>query len=199
MIAQALKMTDEQKELFELGRTAAEKASGQPKIVHGTQLTGKVEWYTPIEYIEAARKVMGSIDVDPASSVLAQKTIQAETYYTIHTNGLTKDWYGNVWLNPPYAATVIRPFIEKLTGCLENNTVSQAIMLTHCNSDTRWYHDAWKHCSAFCQTRGRVRFYDASGTANSPTHGHVFMYFGARPAKFRDVFNQFGSISRPWR
>lgn len=192
-------MTAEQRELFELGRTAAEKEGGQPKQVHGTQLTGRIEWYTPAKYIDSARRVMGSIDVDPASSVLAQEIVKAETFYTIQTNGLVNPWRGNVWLNPPYAAKVIRPFVTKLIGCLKTGSIDQAIMLTHCNTDTRWYHDAWAECAAFCQTRGRVRFYDASGTANSPTHGHLFMYFGSRPARFRDEFQKYGAINRPWR
>lgn len=199
MSANVLQMTDKQRELFELGMTAAEKAGSQPKMVHGTQLTGKVEWYTPPEYIESARRAMGSIDVDPASSVLAQKIVKAKTYFSIHTNGLVQEWNGNVWLNPPYAASIIRPFVEKLIGFLQTGQVSQAIMLTHCNTDTRWYHNAWSECSAFCQTRGRVKFYDASGKSNSPTHGHLFMYFGRRPSAFKKEFKQYGAINRPWR
>ena len=190
-------MTDEQRELFELGRTSA--SLRQPKVVHGTQLTGKVEWYTPPQYVEAAREVMGSIDCDPASSVLAQKVIQAKIYYTFQTNGLAHKWNGNIWLNPPYASKLIKPFVELLIARLESGEVKQAVMLTHCNSDTAWYHQAWDKCSAFCQTRGRVRFYDSNGTANSPTHGHVFLYFGRRHKRFSEVYQQFGAISRPYR
>ena len=44
--------------------------------------SGENEWYTPPDYIEAARTVMGEIDVDPASSDLAQRTVQAAKYFT---------------------------------------------------------------------------------------------------------------------
>lgn len=190
-------MTDKQRELFELGLSAAAKRGGQPKN-QTLVCSGKVEWYTPSEYIEAARKTMGGIDVDPASSELAQNVVKAKTYFTVKTNGLLHDWNGNVWLNPPYAAKLIVPFVEKLVGHLQAGDVKQAIMLTHCNSDTRWYHKAWEHCSAFCQTRGRVRFYNTYGVANSPTHGHVFLYFGRRTKSFKNHFAAFGAVSKPW-
>ena len=190
-------MTDEQRELFDLGANSAKKR--QPKTLQVTNLKGEVEWYTPPEYIEAARKVMGRIDVDPATSVLAQNVVKAKQFYTINTNGLDKPWPGNVWLNPPYAAAMMKQFVSTLIGKLDKGEVKQCIMLTHCNTDTQWYHQCYDHYSAICQTRGRVRFYNANGKANSPTHGHMFMYFGKRRAKFANVFRQFGSILEPRR
>lgn len=59
------------------------------------------EHYTPVEYIEAARYVLGRIDLDPASCARANETVRASTYYTKEDDGLTQTWFGNVYLNPP--------------------------------------------------------------------------------------------------
>jgi hypothetical protein len=165
--------------------------------VHGSHnLNGQIEWYTPKQYIDAAVAVMGSIDCDPCTSALAQKTVGAKTFYTIDTDGLAHDWRGTVWANPPYAATLIRPFVDKLLAHLDDGSVSQAILLTHNNADTAWFHKAAKRCTSVCFTRGRVKFYDERGQGNSPTHGHVFMYFGKRRGLFEKVFKEFGWICR---
>lgn len=64
-----------------------------------------VEYYTPTQYVEAAREVMEEIDLDPASCEFAQEWIQAKEIYTIKNNGLNQSWFGRVWLNPPYSKT----------------------------------------------------------------------------------------------
>jgi hypothetical protein len=45
--------------------------------VRGTQGTGEFEWYTPERYLDLAREVLGTIDLDPASSEIAQETVRA--------------------------------------------------------------------------------------------------------------------------
>ncbi len=73
------------------------------------------EHYTPCEYVETARYVLGAIDLDPASNPLANKTIRAHSYYTTEEDGLTLPWLGRVFCNPPGDRTgdLVREFWVK--------------------------------------------------------------------------------------
>ena len=73
------------------------------------------EYYTPPPVAEMAREVMGSIDLDPCSNKYAQKYIKAKEFWTKKDDGLSKEWFGNVWLNPPYIYKEIDKWIDKLT------------------------------------------------------------------------------------
>lgn len=62
------------------------------------------EHYTPIEIVEAARGVLGGIDLDPASCTLANEVIKAAAFYGpggLAPDGLAEPWLGRVFLNPP--------------------------------------------------------------------------------------------------
>lgn len=165
-----------------------------PENLRGTTGTGQNEWFTPARYIAAARLVLGKIDLDPASHPLAQQMVLAEEFFTKQDDGLSKDWRGKVWLNPPYAQPLIAQFVHKLVEQYVAGNVPAAILLTHNYTDTTWFQEAAKLASAICFTRGRVKFCEPDGTTAAPTQGQAFTYFGDDGEKFAHVFEPFGFV-----
>jgi len=161
---------------------------------HRAQGTGDNEWYTPQEYVESARLVMGSIDLDPATSDIAQQRVKAGKIFTIEDDGLAHPWQGNVWLNPPYSQPHIRQFMEKVSGEALSGSVSQAIVLTHNYTDTAWFHIGVSGASAICFTRGRIGFVNPEGKKAAPTQGQAFFYYGDNTAAFREEFSKYGFV-----
>lgn len=152
--------------------------------------SGNNEWYTPKEIIEAARKVMGSIDVDPASSDIANEVVKAAEYYTAETNGLDKTLHGNVWMNPPYSSDLIDKFITKVVE--ERADYAQAVVLVNNATETQWFHKLVSVASAVCFPRGRVRFYMPDGKTGAPLQGQAIIYIGPEPGKFLNEFRSIG-------
>jgi phage N-6-adenine-methyltransferase len=161
---------------------------------HRAQGTGENEWYTPGQYIEAARSLMGGIDLDPASSDLAQRTVGADAYFTKADDGLAREWAGRVWLNPPYAQPAIQHFADKVVAEVRAGRVTEAVVLTHNYTDTAWFHNMAADCSAICFTRGRIGFVAPDGKRAAPTQGQAFFYFGPRPEAFAEAFGAFGFV-----
>lgn len=172
------------KAMSERGQTDLRGASG----------TGENEWYTPAEYVELAREVMGGIDLDPASSERAQVTVQATAFYTEEDDGLAQDWDGKVFLNPPYAQPAIGHFAEKMVTEWEAKRSTSAVVLTHNYTDTAWFQKLARAATAICFTRGRVKFVSPEGALAAPTQGQAFFYFGHNLDAFIAAFADVGFV-----
>jgi len=162
------------------------------KKPHVLNNSGNNEWYTPAEYIEAAREVMGCIDLDPASSPQANAIVKATTYYDIQTDGLAQSWSGNTWMNPPYASELIGKFAAKLIAHVRDLDIRQAIVLVNNATETAWFGELVTEASAVVFTRGRVRFWSPDGKDGAPLQGQAIVYIGQHEQKFLDVFGRFG-------
>jgi hypothetical protein len=155
-----------------------------------------VEWWTPREYIDMAREVMGDIDLDPASCAEANKIVGAAQFYDVQTDGLKQSWHGRVWLNPPYAESAGQ-FAEKLLAEKAGGNVAEAIILLATNTlDRGWFAPLWN--GVLCFHRGRVKFTSPDIDATSPPMGSVFIYLGRKEKRFADVFSKVGAIVKRW-
>lgn len=155
---------------------------------------GEEEWYTPANIIEMARRTMGGIDTDPASSEIAQKTVKASQFYSVRDDGLTKDWHGRVWMNPPYRQPLVRKFVDKLVSSFEHpdGPTTEGIMLVNNCADTEWFRLAASRSSSMCFPYSRVRFLDKDGNPGAPLQGQTIFYFGLNRDKFKAEFNELG-------
>jgi len=165
------------------------------RAVHVSHNSGENEWYTPSEYIEAARVSMGSIDCDPASCRQANETVKASTFFDEESDGLNQKWNGSVWMNPPYAQPLIRQFAEAVAAKYASGEIAQAVVLVNNATETVWFRAMIAQASAICFPEGRIRFIDKSGNpSGAPLQGQAILYMGKRVSQFKKAFAGLGWI-----
>lgn len=174
---------------------AGEEPAKAMRRAHAMYNTGENEWYTPADLIECARKLLGTIDLDPASSALANQTVRANTWYGVEEDGLAQRWQGRVWMNPPYARGLIDRFIERLMECHLSGDVPEALILVNNATDTRWFHHLQsaphRHTLALSY---RVKFVSPEGRDPNAMQGQVVVYLGSRRAEFALAFASHGVV-----
>lgn len=132
------------------------------------------EWYTPKWIIDA----LGVFDLDPCASGIPGLR-RAITEYTKDDDGLSKKWFGRVWLNPPYS----RPLIEKFMYRMAEHNNGVALIFNR--ADSKLFHETiFDKASALLFLKGRIKFLRADGTeGGSPGCGSVLVAYGQECAE----------------
>ena len=176
------------------------RATTRQNVVETMASSESFEWYTPTRYIEAVRTVLGTIDLDPASSAEANGRVGAARYFTVEDDGLTKPWRGRVYLNPPYGLTPENKssqavWSSALAEHFGSGDITSAILLVNASTDASWFAALWE--MPICFVDHRIRFERPGKLAFQPTHGNVFVYFGTKSERFASLFAQFGRLVFP--
>ncbi|MEI7509182.1 MAG: DNA N-6-adenine-methyltransferase [Flavobacterium sp.] len=132
----------------------------------------KVEWLTPPELVQR----LGLFDLDPCSPIHAP-FLHATNNFTTNDDGLLKDWFGRVYLNPPYGRGM-ELWLEKL----KNH--GDGIALIFARTETKcFFEHIWNDADAILFVKGRIRFYHVSGIkAGTPGAPSVFIAYGSKNA-----------------
>lgn len=166
-----------------------------------------VEWYTPARYLEAVRQVFGEIDLDPASNPQANATIGAKHFFVKEDDSLGLDWYGRVFLNPPYGTfaeakhgyqkgdSVAGAFCRKAIDEYEAGNIEACIILVNSLHSQSWQAPLYGY--AVCFVDHRIKFVSGDGEQNkNPTMQNIFVYLGKDLDGFAAAFQRFGYVMR---
>lgn len=157
------------------------------------QDSGIVEYYTPQVIIEAARLTMGSIDLDPASSVDANRRVKADRFFTKEDDGLLKEWSGNVWLNHPFGRVRNKLWINKLTASARKFRGIQACCITFASTSEGWFQPLLDY--SICFLHPRTSYVLPDGTPfKGATKGSCVTYLGSNLPAFKKYFEPHGKI-----
>jgi hypothetical protein len=110
------------------------------------------QWLTPPEIV----KSLGEFDLDPCTPII-RPWDTAKIHYNVLDNGLTKEWFGRVWMNPPYGQECI-DWLKKLS--IHNNGIS----LIFARTETKMFFEyVWKKATSVFFFEGRLHFYNVKG------------------------------------
>lgn len=176
--------------------------------------SGKVEYFSPPEIVAAARRVMGSIELDPASSAAANQHIGADRFYTVYDDAIKLEWRAKtLWLNHPFgrAEAPCAPdcakdhehhdevrygnatWINKLRDSIGWDKVAEACCITFAATSEAWFQPLLGR--PICFLCPRTNYYLPDGTIlKGVSKGSAVTYFGKNVAAFAREFSKFGTV-----
>lgn len=183
------------------------------------QTSGETEYYTPEEIIDAARRVMGGIELDPASSQGANQVVRAERIFTSADDGLSQPWVAkSCWMNHPFHRgwTACKTdcqrkscakrghhiyhdipsntdWITKLCMSIGWEKVHQACNITFAATSEKWFQPLLQRPQCFLFPRTNYRKPDGT-IVKGITKGSVVTYFGININRFAAEFERFGQV-----
>jgi len=114
------------------------------------------EWGTPEWLVDPLADSIGGFDLDPAAG--AEPKPYAKDRYTKEDDGLAQDWYGDVWLNPPYGREFNEDFAKKTYEESRRDEVDSITALIPGSVETNWFQDYYGEADLLTFINGRVKF-----------------------------------------
>lgn len=137
---------------------------------HENSIGQSDDWYTPPDMLDA---IGMTFDLDPCSPG-PDHWVPCLSYFTKEVDGLSQDWFGTVFMNPPFGGRNghvpwLRKFLEHGDG----------IAVVRAYTSSGWFHDWAVHAHAMLFPRGKTKFIKPDGSiGKAPGHGIVLLAMG---------------------
>jgi hypothetical protein len=124
------------------------------------------DYYTPKWIFD---KLAITFDIDVAAPTGGCHWIPATNYYDQQTNGLTSDWHGNVFMNPPFSKPIdwVTKFINHANGITLLPMAKSA-----------WFNLIWNDAQAITTLPSNLKFVDPKGGNGSISTGAMLFAYG---------------------
>lgn len=121
-------------------------------------------WETPKDFFdELNREFQFTIDV-----CATPENAKCENFYTPEIDGLSQEWEGRVWCNPPYGRQ-IGSWVKKAA-----ESSALVVMLLPARTDTKWFHNYILGKAEIRFIKGRLKFGHQKNNAPFPVMVVVF-------------------------
>tara|TARA_Y100001938_G_scaffold136037_1_gene198424 strand:+ start:659 stop:1201 length:543 start_codon:yes stop_codon:yes gene_type:complete len=134
-------------------------------------------WGTPKEFFTYLKQNFLWIPTLDAAASPSNK--KAPMYFTEDMDALKQEWFGNVWLNPPFGKVLLPQFLDKCTEQIRNGNADSIFVLIPARTDTKWFHEKVVQNARWVYLiKGRFNFdspYAAEG-ANAPFPSMLVIY-----------------------
>lgn len=150
------------------------------------QTVGKSQTHlTPRWIIER----LGPFDLDPCAAD-PRPWDCAHDNYVEADSGLSLQWHGRVWLNPPFNRYEVGDWISRMARH------GRGTALLHARTETDWFRPIWDYANAILFLSNRIKFCKADGTEHSANSGApvVLAAFGSEDVEILSASGIAGAL-----
>ena len=117
------------------------------------------EWATPQDFFEQIDKEF-HFNLDVCATA---ENAKCDKYYTKEQDGLSQEWDGIIWCNPPYGRS-IGMWVKKAY-----ESKATVVLLVPARTDTKWFHDYILGKAEVRFVKGRLKFGGCKNSAPFPS------------------------------
>jgi phage N-6-adenine-methyltransferase len=136
-------------------------------VNHGLFLSEHQAWETPNDIFDELNRVF-NFTLDVCAN---ENNHKLDNYYSIKEDGLSQDWEGSCYMNPPYGREIgnwiKKAYEESLKG-------AKVVALIPARTDTNWFQYCWKADYLYF-IKGRVKFLQNGKSIGSATFPSVIV------------------------
>jgi len=155
------------------------------------------EYATPTSIWRPLSRAVGGFDLDPASG--AESTPIAGNRFTKDDDGLSRSWFGSVWLNPPFGDRSgtgegnRETWIRKARKEAKRDVVDQVAVLLPVDTSTEWFHRHVVDADTICYLSSRPQF---EGESVHTGFACMIVVYGDVPDELIDTLETMGAVFR---